>query len=870
MTPEQWKKLDDLFHEALELDEESRAAFLLRACGGDERLREEAVRLIAAHEREDSFIDSPIFEQTVESTDDDRHESPVGRRIGPYQVVSQLGRGGMGEVYLAEDSRLGRKVAIKLLPAKFTADAGRVRRFEQEARASSSLNHPNIITVHDIGEIEGKHYLVEEFIDGQTLRQLLNDAPQQRLEIERALDITAQMARALAAAHEAGIVHRDIKPENVMVRHDGLVKVLDFGLAKLTEPTEPRVSPIETAPLTLAGVESTTGTAMGTVGYMSPEQPRGQEVDHRSDLFSLGVVLYEMIAGGRPFAGATASHTIVSILEREPEPLEERVPRVPAELEHITEKCLAKNRDQRYRSAQALLSDMISLRERSARGVAPENVIKPQVWSTSRHLLAFAMMMIMVVAALVYALLVGHTPGEGTVDIKSLAVLPFESLDPKEEDATLGLKLADALILRLGRLRQIVVRTTRAVERYASETLDPLEAGRQQQVDVVLVGNFQRAGERLRVRARLLRTSDGQQLWAGVFDERGADSFILQDALAEQTAQALVPQLTGRERKLVVRRGTESVEANRLYTEGRYYWNKRNVEGIQKCVQLLEQALKLDSKYALAYAGLADSYITLSDYDLLPASVAFPKARDAAQRALKYDDSLAEAHTALAVIKANYDWDWAGADHAFEKALEINPNYATAHQWYAEFLTGMGRHEKALEHIHHAAQLDPLSLIIQSVEALILIYARDYDGAIAQCRRVISRDPTFGEVYYHLGFAYEQKGMFRKAMHANQKYFTLMGYNTPAVATIRASPVLDARDYWEKMVELAKPPTGSEFNAAEAWAQLGETDKALASLEQACAKRGYGISYLKVNPNLDPLRAHPRFQELLRQVKLAQ
>ena len=453
-------------------------------------------------------------------------------------------------------------------------------------------------------------------------------------------------------------------------------------------------------------------------------------------------------------------------------------------------------------------------------------------------------------------------------EIRTVAVLPLKALDADENDPALGLKLADALILRLGRLRQVVIRPTRAVQRYEGKTLDPLEAGREQQVDAVLDGTFQRAGERLHLRVQLLRVSDGQQLWAQTFDESGADPFFLQDALAEQAAQALVPQLTGAERKLVARRDTENVEANRLYTEGRYYWNKRNVEGIRKSVELLGQAVALDPKYARAYAALADSYITLSDYDLLPSSEAFPKARDAAQKALAIDDSQAEAYTALAMIKARYDLDWAGADRTFQQAIEKNPNYATARQWYAEFLTGMGRHHEALEQIHQAQQLDPLSLIIESIEALNLNYARDYDAAIAQCKSVIGRDPSFGEVYAYLGFAYEQKRMFREAMDAYQQYSTLSGYNTPTAAAIRSSPVSDARDYWEKMVELSKPPTGSQLGAAQALAQLGETDKALALLEQACARRSYGILYLKVNPNLDPLRRDAKFKELMRRMSL--
>ena len=488
------------------------------------------------------------------------------------------------------------------------------------------------------------------------------------------------------------------------------------------------------------------------------------------------------------------------------------------------------------------------------------------LWTTWK---VFAALLSLALLTGTYALIRFWRPSRQP-EIRTVAVLPLKALDADEKDPELGLKLADALILRLGRLRQIVVRPTRAVQRYEGKTLDPLEAGREQQVDAVLDGTFQRAGERLHLRVQLLRVSDGQQLWSQTFDESGADPFFLQDALAEQAAQALVPQLTGTERKLVARRDTENVEANRFYTEGRYYWNKRSVEGLRKSVELLEQAVALDPRYARAYAALADSYITLSDYELLPASDAFPKARDAAQKALAIDDSQAEAYIALAMIKARYDWDWAGADQAFQQAIEKNPNYATAHQWYAEFLTGMGRHAEALQQIHQAQQLDPLSLIIESIEALNLNYARDYDRAIAQCKSVISRDPSFGEVYAYLGFAYEQKGMFREAMDAYQQYSTLSGYNTPAAAAIRSAPVSDARDYWKKMVELSKPPTGSQLGAAQALAQLGETDKALALLEQACARRSYGILYLKVQPNLDPLRRDPRFQEQMRRVGLAE
>lgn len=489
----------------------------------------------------------------------------------------------------------------------------------------------------------------------------------------------------------------------------------------------------------------------------------------------------------------------------------------------------------------------------------------PSLWKSLRLRVALPLFVFLAVAAALIIYL--NLPRQS--EVKTVAVLPLRSLDPGERDQSLGLKLTDALIQRLGRLRQLVVRPTRAVQKYEGAALDPLVAGREQQVDAVLDGSFQRAGERLRVRVQLLRVSDGRQLWEATFDERSNDPLLLQDALAEQTAQALVPQLAGAERTLVARHDTENVEASRLYAEGRYQWGKRNIEGLKNSVAHFDQAIRLDSNYALAYAALADSYITLGDYRSLPARESYPKAKAAALKALELDDTLAEAHTSLAMIKASYEWDWPGAEQSFQRAIELNPNYATARQWYGEYLAGMGRHADALAEIRRAQALDPLSLIIRSVEAWVWYYAREYDQMLAQCRRVIEMDATFGEVYAYLGLAYEQKGMFREAMDAYQKYSTLTGYNTPEATRIRAAPIADARDYWRKMVELAQPPTGSEFDAAQALSQLGETDKALDLLERVYANRDYYALYFKVHPNLDPLRHDPRFQDLLRRVGLA-
>ncbi len=520
--------------------------------------------------------------------------------------------------------------------------------------------------------------------------------------------------------------------------------------------------------------------------------------------------------------------------------------------------------------SEEIIEETINLRQipnRSLDGKAQKLLATGNVslWKTRKAHVALLILVLLTVTIAVSIRFIHPSQSE----IKTVAVLPLKSLEPNQDDPSLGLKLADALIQRLGRLRQLVVRPTGAVQRYEGKTLDPLVAGREQQVDAVLDGSFQRAGERLHIRMQLLRVSDGQQLWARTFDERSSDPFFLQDALAEHTAQALLPQLAGTERKLVSRHDTENVEAQRLYLEGRYYWDKRNIKGLEKSVAYFEQAIKLDPNYARAYAGLAASYSVMSDFDILPPKEAYAKAKGAALQALAIDDTLVEAHTSLAMLKATYEWDWQGAEQAFERAIELNPHYPTAHQWYGEYLAAMGRPEEALVEIRRAQELDPLSLVIRSVEAWIWYQARDNDRMLAQCEKVLEMDPNFSLAYAYLGCAYERKGMYREAMEANQKRVALMSGKDSAPTTIHPSLPLNAQEYWRKRFEVLKP-IGAAFDAAEAFAQLGQTDQAIAMLEQSYAEHTYRLIYLKVHPNLDPLRADPRFQDLLRRTGLGE
>ena len=892
MTPERWEQVERLYHAAIEIESGQRTAFLAEACGGDEELRREVVSLLAAHDEAGSLIVAPALEVVAREWADKRVGTLVQdastRTIDHFQILSLLGRGGMGEVYLAEDTRLERRVALKLLPAEFTADADRLRRFTQEAKAASALNHPNILTVHEIGRADGAHYIVTEFIDGQTLRERMQAA---KLSLNEVLDVAIQVAKALEAAHAAGIVHRDIKPENVMARRDGLGKVLDVGLAKLTEERQgdketrrrgdkgtrgqgecPFV-PLSPPPLVSSSLSlplSSTGVVMGTPRYMSPEQARGEELDARSDLFSFGVMLYEMATGGAPFSGETPAALFAELLKDEPPPVRELNPGLPAKLEQIIGKALKKDREARYQSAEKLLADLRLASSDVSSGRPAAGSLASARLPKLKWLIA-GMALLVVAAVLIYAWRASRPQSR----IRSLAVLPFKSLDARNDDQALGLRLTDALITKLSDgLPRVVVRSTSAMRKY-DDASDPIAAGREQQVDAVLEASFQRAGDRLRVTARLLSVGDHRQLWAGKFDERVADPFALQDALTEQAALALLPQLTGEERSRIKKHDTRSAEAFDLYWIGRVHWNKRTTEGLKQAVESLQQAISLDPDYAVAHAGLADAWITLSEYEVIPSKEAYPKAREAAAKAIALDESLAEAHTSLAMISASHDWNWGKAEASFRRALALNPNYPTAHQWYAEYLAAMGRPAEALDQIGQAQQLDPASMVVRAARAWILYHARDYDAMIAECRKIIGMEPGNLDAYVYLARAYEQKAMYREAMDAWSKYITLAGLSTPEGEAIRASSsrgsrgIRDHDDYWRKRELLERMPSVEVFNLAETVAQLGGNDEAMQLLEQCFAARDSHLMYLKVHPNLDRLRSDPRFAGLVRRMQLA-
>ncbi len=745
MTPERWKKLDVLFHEALELQEEARAAHLAKVCGGDEQLRAEAERLLAAHERESSFIDSPILAEAAALTDDG-DESPVGRRIGHYKIVSLLGRGGMGEVFLAEDSKLNRKVALKVLPAAFTQHPDRVRRFEREAKAASALNHPNILTIHEIGEADGAHYIVSEFVEGQTLRALIERG---RLGISEAMAIAEQVAGALNVAHEAGIIHRDIKPENVMVRPDGLVKVLDFGLAKLTE--RPAATPeADSQAETIARLSTEPGVVMGTVSYMSPEQARGQKVDARTDIFSLGVMLYEMLAERRPFEGATTSDVIAAILTQEPEPLRQHENAVTPELERAALKCLAKERAERWQTVDELTEALKDARRRDEQPAR-------RVFFGARPVWAAAALIFLLLAAIASWKLAPR--GMPEPQIKSLAVLPLKSLGNEASGDYLGLGIADTVITKVSQIGGLTVRPTSAVRRYANQEMDSLEAARQLNTDAVLDGSVQRSGDRLRVSVNLLRVRDGASLWAESFDLRNADVFAIQDEVSRQVASRLMVKLSSTQEARLAKRYTSNQAAFEYYSKAMYHfsnrnWNTQPREESDQATELFKKAIDLDPNYALAHAQLGYAYVwTATNFENNAALI--ERAKREIETAERLDPQLPEVHVARSFIFwSHYEgWQVEAAIRELHLAQQFDRN--VGHFELSDIYGHIGLDEQHDNEIELALEIDPTSSIIKQSRVNMYYLRAKPDEGLAADQRLFNLSPA--------GRYYLEKRMLKEA-----------------------------------------------------------------------------------------------------------
>ncbi len=748
----------------------------------------------------------------------------TGTRLGPYEVKSRLGAGGMGEVYRATDSRLGRDVAIKVLPPHTSGDAEAVAQLTREAKTIAALSHPNILVVYELEHRDGIVYVVTELLEGETLRERLASGA---LPWRRTVEIAASIADALAAAHTRGVVHRDIKPENVFITRDGVVKVLDFGLASTA-------SPLANTPDTATAVLENQGRIAGTIGYMSPEQVIGAPAEPTSDIFSLGCLLFESLSGARPFQRAATGETLAAILNDDPPTLSLSGSSMPPELARLTLHCLEKKPAERFQSARDLA---FALR-------ATLTDMQSGTLSTSQ----------------------AATTTKAKKKATSVVVLPFanDGSDPSTEYLSDG--ITETLINHLAQLPKLRVIARATAFRYKSSTLEPGAIGLELKVDMIVTGRVQQLGDTLRIQAELVNVREDTQLWGEHFSRKMADVFTVQDEISSQIATKLRTKLTGEARRRLKKRDPRNAEAYQLYLKGRFYWNKRTAENFQKGIEAFRQAIEIDPTYALAYAGLADCYNLLNTYSVLAPHDAFPKAKAAATRALELDDSLTEAHASLAFVTFFYDWNWPAAEESFRRAIALNLNYATAHHWYGWFLTMRGRFEEAASSFKRAREVDPLSIIIQVESAWPHFFARDYDRALGQIKKAMDIDPDFLWVHFALGQIYLEQRNVREAIGelegVSTRYDSLYVLAVLGHAYGVAGRVDDAKRILEKMLAAARDQYVSEYDIALLFLGLGDTDNAFRHLENAYRAREPWLVRLKVDPSFDRFRDDARYRDL--------
>jgi len=860
MNLDRWQQIEKIYHSALEHEPRQRQAFLREACAGDEALRKEVESLLAHQLQAESFIEAPALEVAAKGMAQNQAQSLVGRQSGPYKIQSLLGVGGMGEVYLAQDPRLDRAIALKILPTELASDPDRIRRFIREARAASGLKHANVAHIYEIGQSDGLHFIAMEYVEGQSLAQKMSGQP---LELKGVLDIGIQAADALEEAHRKGITHRDVKSANLMITPKGQVKVLDFGLAKISRPEgEAPGSDVSTSIHTVEGV------VMGTLRYMSPEQVLGKELDARTDLFSLGVVLYEMTTGRLPFSGSHASEVMDRILHAQPEAISRFNYNVPPELEWIVRKCLEKDRDTRYQSAHELLIDLRSLKREERLGPTAEVTV--QSWS---HVRRFAVAAITVAIIAILGMAVYLITWRSSA-IDSVAVLPFvnASADPNNEYLSDG--IAESLINSLSQLPKLRVKSRNSVFRYKGKETDVQTVGRELGVRAVLTGRVTQRGDGLLIGVELVDARDNNQIWGEHYNRKFSDIVAVQQEISKEITENLRLRLTGEEQKRLTKPYTENTEAYQLYLKGRYHWNKRP-QGLKEGIKYFEQAIEKDPSYALAYTGLADSYGALGTWEdgtVSPAE-AMPKAAAAAIKALKIDETLAEAHTSLAYIKLHYDWDWLATEKELKRAIELNPSYANAHHWYSHYWMTMGRTQESLIESNRAVELDPLDPIFNGHLAWHYYYSRQYDQVIEQCRKIFQMNPDLFWPHFRLGLAYEQKAMFGESIVEFSKTTTLARHLTYVKAALGYTYALSgqrnyAQNVLDQLKELSKQRYVSSSDVAIIYVGLSEKDQAFAWLQKAYQERSWHMVLLKVDPRLDNLRSDARFKDLLRRVGL--
>jgi TolB-like protein/Flp pilus assembly protein TadD len=795
----------------------------------------------------------------------------AGEALSHYRILERVGSGGMGEVYAAEDLILGRKVALKFLATKDKADRSAVDRFLREARSASALNHPNICTIHGIGDDNGRPFLVLELLEGTTLRDEIRRAP---IPIEQLLDWGIQIADALDAAHGRGIVHRDIKPANIFITRRGEAKVLDFGLAKLA-PDRFKLAEMS-GQSTVGSDDDMTGpgTAIGTVAYMSPEQARAEELDARTDLFSFGVVLYEMATGRPAFAGTTTAITFDEILNRIPAAPSRVNPAMPHALETIISKALEKDRQLRYLSAADMRADLKRLKRdtESGRSLTASRAAGPPAHA-SRAARPPRRRALWAALAAVVALAAGGAGaylvrGSGRAGLDSLAVLPFANASRNADTDYLTDGISESLINSLAQLPGIRVSARSLAFRYKGPDVDPVKAGRDLNVSAVITGRVTTRGNTLIVQSDLIDVRNGSQLWGAQYNRPLADILSLQEDIATEIFDKLRVRLTGDDKKRATRRYTEDAEAYQLYLKGRYYSNQGTIAGFKRAIEYMQQAVAKDPKYALAHAGLADSYLFLGTYWVESIS----EAKAAALKAIELDPTLAEAHVALGHIRLWLDWDRSAAESEFRRGIEINPGSALAHNEYAMYLAAVGRVGDAMTEIGRAQAADPGSAIVGTNRGWCLLYSRKGSEAVGQFRRTLQLEPNDVGAHWGLGAAYAQEAQYDDAIAELQRAVTLSEGSPLVIGHLGFVYGLSgAKQKAAAALQQLKQMAEREYvpSTALALVSLGAGNRAgaLDLLDRAYDEHDFSLVFLEVAPWFEQIRSEPRFQQLLRRMQ---
>ncbi len=880
-APKNWQKVKEIFYAATQRVPNERVAFLDSACGKDADLRDEVERMLASSEAAGSFMRRPAVSE-VAALIEENGKLRAGQSFSHYKILDLIGKGGMGEVYLAEDTRLDRKVALKILPSAFKLDEERMRRFLREAKAASALNHPNILTIYENGETDGTNFIASEFVDGESLSDRVRHGS---LSLETVLDIAVQVAGALATAHEAGIVHRDIKPDNLMVRPDGVVKLLDFGIAKLSQ----------SAP----GTDTGTAAEMiiGTANYMSPEQARRKAVDARSDIFSFGLVLYEMLAGKKAFEAEYSIDAISGILQNEPVPLSHLLPGLPPEIESIVDKALRKDREERYQTANELLIDLKDCRQelkfrnklgRSALyqhgsntdilGSPVSHAAQPQTSSAEYIITRIAQRKRGLAIGLIVLLLVSIGVGywylpnrvPAIKPIESIAVLPFVNDTGNPDTEFLSDGIAQTLISSLSQLQFLNVKARSSVFAYKGRNIADAQIAKELNVQAIVNGHVTQRDNDLSLYIELVDVLTDKVVWSQTYDRQLSNLPSLQSEIARDVAKNLKARISGADEQRLSKRQTDNAEAYQLYLKGEYAQNKHSRESLQSAIQFFNQALEKDPNYALAYCGLSKAYGVMGNNYLSP-NETFPKAREFVERALELDDSLAEAHAVMASINLYYDWDISGALKEVDRALDLDPNNASAHNLKGSYFEVLGHFDEALIERKSSVNIEPLSAMGNFLLGTTYYLKGDLDMSIDQQRQTIKLEPGFSPSYLFLGQTFERKGMYAEAVKAytsglfrapnDPKLTALLAHAYAASGNRSQANVTIA-----KLREIERKSNISAYYFAVIYAGMNDKVQMFDWLEKAYRERPADMIWLRVEPMFSPFHDDPRFQDLLKRM----